>query len=318
MTFSIPPFTSVPVDECKPKDDWPGYFAGLAEQLGKLPKLPNFAEDEGVFVFSDYGGEHSGAGFRTYTYLIVSADKISVFQRESEAIRLKYGLGTREISFKDLNYGPTRRALPDYLNAVNGCLHGMLLTIGVDTNIQTLFGESKKEGRINLERVRDKIGKGDWSYKRLEKMYRVYGPLVIMLHLLCSEEHKVLWQGDNDTINQDGKGATFKDAQYHLQVMMAEFSGKNFKLLGIAKSFEMHSYFDDLLSVADLAAGMIQDLLRHQYKCANVEVNEQKALLCKWLGTKSHFLQKVNLAVLSKGAQVVFEFIKIDAIDQDS
>ncbi|WP_421560628.1 hypothetical protein [Pseudomonas sivasensis] len=317
MTFSLPPFTSVPVDTCKPKDDWPAYFVGLAEQLGRLPKLPNFAEDEGVFVFSDYGGEHKGAGFRTYTYLIVSADKISVFKRESEAIRLKYGLGTREISFKDLSYGPARRALPDYLSVVNGCLHGMLLTVGVDVNIHTLFGESKKEGRINLERVRDKIGKGDWSYKRLEKMYRVYGPLVIMLHMLCSEGHKVLWHADSDTINEDGKGSTFKDAQYHLQVMLAEFSGKNFKLLGVAKSFDEHSYFDDLLSVADLAAGMMQDLLRHQYHDANVEVNEPKALLCKWLGTESQFLQKVNLAVVLRGAQVYFEFVDIDAIDKE-
>lgn len=169
----------------------------------------------------------------------------------------------------------------------------MLLTVGVDVNIHSLFGESKKQGRINLELVRDQVGKGDWSYKRLEKMYRIYGPLVIMLHLLCAEDHKVLWHGDTDTINEDGKGSTFKDAQYHLQVMLAEFSGKNFKLFGFAKSFEEHSYFDDLSSVADLAAGMMQDLLRHQYHNANVEVNEQKALLCKWLGTESQFLQKV-------------------------
>lgn len=315
MPFNLPPFTKSPVDACIPQDDWPGYFEGLATQLNKLPYVPNFEEDEGVFVFSDYSGEHKHAGFRTYTYLIVSADKIDVFKRESEAVRLKYGLGTTEVSFKDLNYGPTRRALHEYLHVANGCLHGMLLTVGVDAKIETLFGSNKKEGRENLERVRDKIGKGDWSYKRLEKMYRIYGPLVMILHMLCKTDHKVFWQGDEDTINQDGNSATFEDARYHLDVMLKEFSGKRFKLLGVARSFKEYSYFDDLLSITDLTAGMIQDLLRHKYHDADVEVNEAKGVLCKWLGTESQFLQKVFLCVVPRGGEIVFEFINVDAVD---
>ncbi|MCJ2371929.1 hypothetical protein [Pseudomonas sp. RGM 3321] len=316
MVFSLPPYKAGPFRLSKSKDGWTGYLNLLAMQLESLGSLPDFSEDKGVFVFSDYGGEHPGAAFRTYSFLFVSADKIGCFNEKSRLIRSKFSLGTTEISFKDINYGPTSRAITEYLNAANNFLHGILVTVAIDASISTMFGVDKKSGQENLEKSAAAVGAGKWKYKRLEKMYRIYGPLVLLLDLLCEERHKIFWQSDRDAINEDGNGANFKHAQHHLMTMLHQYSGKKFELVGFAKSFEESSYFNDLLSLPDLAAGMVQDLLRDHYGAKSLEVNEVKASLCRWLASESKFLQKYTLCLTSKGGSNLLTEVRFDAVQQ--
>ena len=78
---------SGPFEFPKITNQYPLYSRLLAERIQKLDELPDFSEDERIFVMSDYGGEHETAAYNTYAFLISSVDKLSVFKRESNALR---------------------------------------------------------------------------------------------------------------------------------------------------------------------------------------------------------------------------------------
>jgi hypothetical protein len=124
------------------------YFAQLlAPAIGQLKELPDFSEDTKIAVMSDFGGEHKGASFNTYSFLIMAYNKVGPFQGQVEDLRRRHDLTNpySEFAFKDLTYGPRSRALPEFLRLVNSLIHGAVITIAIDKTIGTVFGKSKQE-----------------------------------------------------------------------------------------------------------------------------------------------------------------------------
>jgi hypothetical protein len=67
------------------------YFANLlAHAIGQLKELPDFSEDTKIAVMSDFSGEHKGASFNTYSFLIMAYNKVGPFQVKVEELRRKY------------------------------------------------------------------------------------------------------------------------------------------------------------------------------------------------------------------------------------
>ncbi|MGP6418979.1 hypothetical protein ACTZGP_09420 [Pseudomonas putida] len=93
----------------------------LAVAVRQLNELPDFSDDEKIAVMSDFGGEHPGAHFHTYSFLILAYNKIGPFIEQIEKLRQKHGLLNpySEFAFKDLGYGPRSRALSQFLNIVD-------------------------------------------------------------------------------------------------------------------------------------------------------------------------------------------------------
>lgn len=131
-------------------DEHPLYARLLAREAEKLISLPDFSKDKGLFIFSDFGGEHKGADFTTYSILICSADKRVVFKEKTKELRVKHGLNEpwKEFGFKDLNYGPISRSLNEFLNLADNFIHGILITVSVDKRIPSLFALKKKRLKI--------------------------------------------------------------------------------------------------------------------------------------------------------------------------
>lgn len=89
--------------------------------------LPNFEKSNTVLILSDYGGEAPNSKYLTYTFTFADYDLLNgTYKREILKIRDKYGLDKpyKEISFKDLRYGPIQRVLKEYLHVMNWGLHG--------------------------------------------------------------------------------------------------------------------------------------------------------------------------------------------------
>lgn len=96
---------------------------------------------------SDFGDEHKGAYFNTYSFLILTYNKVGPFMAQVEELRRKHALIApySEFAFQDLSFDPRSRALPEFLRLVDNFIHGAVITIAIDKQIDTVFGLSKRE-----------------------------------------------------------------------------------------------------------------------------------------------------------------------------
>lgn len=281
-------------------DEHPLYGRLLAREAEKLISLPDFSKDKGLFIFSDFGGEHKGAGFTTYSILICSADKRVVFKEKTKELRVKHGLNEpwKEFGFKDLNYGPISRSLNEFLNLADNFIHGILITVSVDKRIPSLFGLEKKEAQNNIVELFRNNDLGEWKGKESEKVLRVCHALSVFISLVAYPNQKLLWLCDHDSINDDGKKRDFTHTQKIFGHCLAMYSDNLYETYGFAKPFKNDAGTTDLLSLTDLSAGMIQEILQSEIAKKHVEISDEKAKLAKWMGTESAFLSKVNLVFI--------------------
>ncbi|WP_052409842.1 hypothetical protein [Paraburkholderia oxyphila] len=93
------------------------YFSHLLNWIvqEKIPNLPDFSDDTKIAIMSDFGGEHQGARFNTYSFLFLAYNKVGPFEKKVREMRKKYGLLTpySEFAYKKLNAGARSRALPE-------------------------------------------------------------------------------------------------------------------------------------------------------------------------------------------------------------
>jgi hypothetical protein len=134
--------------------------------------LPNFHQAETIAVFSDYGGEHKGCKYYTYSFLFCTFEFLNMYNDKIKEIRMKYKIldPYKEIAFKDLSYGPLKGSLPEILNCANHLINGLLVTVVVDKRINQAFGLNKKEIKNKLYRDLDENGLNVWKDKILVKL----------------------------------------------------------------------------------------------------------------------------------------------------
>ena len=109
----------------------------------------------------------------------------------------------------------------------------------------------------------------------------------------------MLWYCDNDAINENSGGRGFFHTQDIFACVLAIYYSKhNFEIVGLGKSFEVKSHRDDLLSIPDFAAGVVQDLLQGHKTGDDVPGGEEKIALMKWIATPAPFLSKIVAQVI--------------------
>ena len=159
------------------REEYPPLALALQEHFERLkdcrklvlPDLAAFGNDS-VAIFSDYGGESCGS-FNTYSALVCGFGYAGLFRKKMKSVREKHGLREKEIAFKDLGMGALRRALPDYLDALDH-LPGLLCTLAIDKRIPTVFGPQEKSTRNRLAKVLQGEGLGKWKPDVAEKLFR--------------------------------------------------------------------------------------------------------------------------------------------------
>jgi len=273
-------YKSAPFEFTKITDDHPLYGRLLAREISKLDSLPDFSEDKGLFIF-----------------LICSADKRSVFEKETTAIRVKHKLNTpwKELGYKDLHYGPIKRALDEILDISDRLIHGLLLTVSIDKNIESVFGINKKSAQSEVVTLLQENNLGLWKGNEAEKLLRVCHPIALFLSILAENGQKILWLCDHDSINEEGKCRDFSHTQKVLANTLSMYSDNRYEILGFAKAFSGDAGTGDLLSLADFSAGAIQEVLQSELTGKDVKLSDEKGKIIKWMGTDSQFLKKVNL-----------------------
>lgn len=283
-----------------PVEGGPHFLAALlSNALAQIEELPDFSDDRAIFCMTDFGGEHKGALNNTYSFLIVSQSKLGPFSEEMQNLRVRRNLLSpyQEFSYKDVEPGPKGRALPEFFDVVDGLLHGVVLTIAVDKRVGSFFGEPRKVAYSNIVRDLAELGMGTWKGPEAEKVLRVSNMLAAVLSVLASPGHKMLWYCDNDAINANGKKRTFEHTQKIFTLALGTYIGSQFEMVGFAKPFDGKSHLDDLLSVADMAAGVVSDILDGHARNNEIEGKDEKVHVIKWIGQSSAYLSKVVIHI---------------------
>lgn len=154
---------SAPFDLTALRENTPGFALILANAIEQLTELPDFSDAKSIAVMTDFGGEHPGARFNTYSFLILAFDKFKPFEVAVKELRKKHGIlePYSEFRYKRLSSGARSRALPQILQLVDSLIHGAVVTVAVEKQIDSLFG-----GPVHIEETLSAMGLGRWKKGR--------------------------------------------------------------------------------------------------------------------------------------------------------
>jgi hypothetical protein len=296
------------------KLDYPLLIKALDTQLNKacISKtlfLPNFpGEMETLFIASDYGGEHRESKYYTYSFVAVAFGAMSAFIQAQETLRILYHLDSpfKELSFKTLSHGPTRRALDQYLANLSNLLPGIVITAIVDKQAPTLWGGSKRAAHAHLTEVLESQGFQGWRGATAEKMLNIVHVVSYIVALFAKSFRKVYWMTDNDAIaanpNRTGQlGGIFCRN-------LGLYTDKIFETVGYGTPFEERTIMPlDVLSCADLVAGTLEHInSRKALMGERFPTTEEANKISVWLSQQGISLKKFAFSVTKEGAMFKF------------
>jgi hypothetical protein len=258
-----------------------------------LPELTAF-NNKSVGVFSDYSGEGSGR-YNVYSILVCGMNMTSGFHDAVTKVRSEHALGDKEISFKDLNMGQIRRALPSFLEAADQ-LPGLLYTVAIEKGIRSVFG-SEPDTPKKIVKLLDEAGLGKRPPKTAEKLMRIAHLVAYFIALLATDKQNVFWMTDHDEISPN--------LEQHQLLMELCFGrvlplylrpGTLFGNMGGAIPFEERSVeMNDRLSLPDLVAGVLGDYLtkRDLQGPEDIMIKESAGDVFLWLTKPGIGLKKI-------------------------
>jgi hypothetical protein len=69
--------------------EYPLFSHLLSHVISQLKELPDFSDDTKIAVMSDFSGEHKGARFNTYSFLLMAYNKVCPFDMKVRELREK-------------------------------------------------------------------------------------------------------------------------------------------------------------------------------------------------------------------------------------
>jgi len=260
-----------------PLEEYPLLSQTLQTQLKRsdargrlfLPDLRAFGNTS-VAIFSDYSGE-SGGQYYVYSALVCGYGLTGTFNRQMKSVRSEHKLGEKEIAFKDFGMGQIRRALPDYLSALNHLVPGFLCTLAVDKRLTSLFGPQEHAMTKQLSEMLKAENLGDRKPDVAEKLLRVVHLAAFLTALLAHDGQKILWMTDHDAICPNEEMHQYALSLFQRILAIYTRPGCTYPVLGGALPFAERSVeMLDLLSSPDVVAGSVaqyltkRDSMRHE------------------------------------------------------
>jgi len=269
------------------------------DKQGKL-LLPDLSAllNTTVGIYSDYGGEDPSCRYFTYTFLICAYGSLGPFKEKMAALRKGSGMGQKEIAFKDLRHGPTRRMLPAYLKLTDQYISGLLFTLVVDKSIPSLFGPGDDETLAKMKEALEQAGYGALTNKVSEKLFRVVHCIAFLLALLAQPGQKIFWMTDHDAIGETPERHS-KLLEILLRVLPL-YTTKSFGVLGGARPFVPRAFDElDLLSISDIAAGALAQCISgvDTVGLENTTIKPGADHILRWLCHNSVTLKKFVMTV---------------------
>jgi hypothetical protein len=270
------------------------------EAQGKLflPNLTAF-NNKHVAIFSDYAGESSG-NYHTYSVLVCAWDALGLLRRQMQDIRVRHGLNTKEIAFKEFGMGQVQRALPDFLRAADSIL-GFLCTLVVSKKLTSVFGDPNRATQEELSKILSDAGLGVWKREVAEKLLRIVHLTAFLTALLASDGQQLFWMTDNDAISPNQECHRQALALFDRVLRIYARPNVNFPLLGGALPFaERAIEFMDGLSVTDVTASSVEHYLTQKDLHGDNQfgVKPGAEVVLQWLARDGFGLKKGTFILL--------------------
>jgi hypothetical protein len=225
-------------------------YAGLLADLRGTPT---------IFLASDYGGMHSGACYQSLSFLLVNPENLGRWDGSRCFLRDRMKLGSRRLSYKALNDRRKRQALLPFLQAAN-LIPGILMTVLIDRCVPAVFSEGQRD---ESKSIRSEFFP-DWSPAVIERSLRVVHLVSLFLAGLSTPGQDVFWFTDEDDIVANEMrlrqlvGVFARVSSHYLTHGLRHFR------LGTARSDTGRRDLEDLLAIADLTAGALQEAVKKQ------------------------------------------------------
>ena len=237
-----------------------GFLDGLSDSIALLeshnPKVLAPVDEAPMWLVSDYSGQHKGAAFEAYSFLVTTERDISAWDTRRRACREEFLSDGRRLSFKKLKEPVRWRALLPFLNVADE-LHGNLLTFVIDKRLPSLFKEQGVPEWSDLPRL---FPPGT-STNTIEKSLRLGMFLSLLLAGLRKELQHAIWISDQDDVLEDyPRRERFAEFVSYVSLAIANWTNPaplHFYTTAIDSD---DRFLEDLTAIADLAAGALANL----------------------------------------------------------
>ena len=254
------------------------YIGEKAEQQLQ-GRLPDFSP--GPCLVTDFGGEHKGATFHTYGFLLCPAGGLASWDEVRKRVR-EPELGSSVMGYKHLGDGRRERALLPFLDAAD-CIPGFLAVVAVSKNV----------GLVGSEELKAHPSMGKWKLGSREKLARILPMAVGFVGGLLSHDANVTWITDRDEITEGGR------LQGTVDALKAGLLGVRPRWTGQLHAASTGSdgadlLYEDITAIPDLAAGAISDVLNADSISIPADVRPKTKTIIQWMGRSDVQLARVG------------------------
>lgn len=237
-----------------------GFLAGIDVVMKTLQQrrdeaLPDFHDDVGIFVASDYGGRHREAAYEAYSFVFTTPVRWMAWELERRRVREDLHLG-RRMSYKNLSDTQRMNALPGFIGAAS-LLGGVTVTVLVHKRITSLLAPGRGLDMKRVELARFKA----WRPSVVERMLRIIYLLTCFVAGFSSEGQRVLWMTDEDEIVANSKH--HEDVVDVAATVLSRLAPHSLAKLEVVTTASDNGSLEieDLTAIADLTAGGVVEVM---------------------------------------------------------
>ena len=218
--------------------------------------FPNLRETRGLGLACDFSGQHQESAFNTYSFLLFDLERQQEWDQARQRVRSELIQDSRRFSYKNLRDNVQWHALEPFLDAA-GQLPGLLVNVIAHKGFPLDF---VFEAGFNIARFEDTSRFNDWPVMTVAKAAWVVHIAALLVAGFAAPDQHLLWFIDQDELveNQprvDTLSSSFQDvASDYLSFNLGSF------VIITAAADPGHRKIEDVLSIADLAAGAWSDM----------------------------------------------------------
>jgi hypothetical protein len=269
--------------------DTPGLATGLSNLIGQWDKrrghLPSLHGAQSLLVASDYSGDHKSSLYQVLSFLVIDPRSLAAWEETRRQIRSSVLKDDRRIAFKSLGDHRRRAALMPFLRGASR-LRGVCAVFAIHRSIPSMFSRT---GPSDPDKIPISL-QARWTRKTFERILRIADLLSLLLAGVSWPGQNILWITDNDDIvadlnhHQDTVNILGNVSSHYLAHSLGHLR------VATARSDRGDRQLEDLLSIPDLTAGAVAELLNRHDNAGGIPGLGLVIPLSRTVSVKTRFL----------------------------
>lgn len=251
-----------------------------------------------LVVASDYSGSHDASRYDVYSVLVADWAFCDEWEVARRAVRDRFLVDHRRMSYKSLNDRRRQSALGPFLNAAR-LIPGLLICLGISKGVRTIFEACEAPISSGLSECLS------WKTSLLERTLRVIHVVSFSVAGMSRAHQDVFWFSDEDEIAaNENQLRLLTKVWANIQSNYLSHSLRHLRC-GTTLCDTGANDIEDLTAIPDLAAGAVADLLTRASGAMHTDVitpmpvgTKYKAMFIgNWLSREPSYLRKIVLRI---------------------